>query len=47
MGSIHPASPYYDEANTNRYLGSRRYLDQKDKMLINLKEESFEDNIKT
>lgn len=47
MGSIHPASPYYDEGNTKRYLGSRRYLNQKDKMLINLKEESFEDNIKT
>lgn len=47
MGSIHPASPYYDEGNTNRYLGSRRYLDQKDKMLINLKEENIEENIKT
>lgn len=47
MGSIHPASPYYDEANTNRYLGSRRYLDQKDKMLINLRGDNVDDNIKT
>jgi len=47
MGSINPNSPYYDEGNTNRYLGSRRYLGQKDKMIINLKEEGFESNIKT
>lgn len=47
MGSIEPNSPYYDEDNTNRYLGSRRYLHQKDKMLVNLKEENVENNIKT
>ena len=47
MGSINPNSPYYDKGNTNRYLGSRRYLDQKDKMLINLKEENAEKIIKT
>lgn len=47
MGSIDPNSTYYDENNKSRYLGSRRYLDQKDKMIINLKEESFDKNIKT
>jgi hypothetical protein len=26
IGSIDPDSPYYDEMNKNRYLGSRRYL---------------------
>lgn len=47
MGSINPNSPNYDELNTNRYLGSRRYLGQKDKMLINLKEDGIEKNVKT
>ena len=47
FGSIDPNSTFYDEFNTNRYLGSRRYLDQKDEMLINLKDEAINNNIKT
>ncbi len=47
IGSIDPNSPFYDEFNTNRYLGSRRYLDQKDELLINLKDEAIKKNIKT
>lgn len=37
MSSIDPESDYYDEANTKRYLGSRRYLGEKDKLITNLK----------
>jgi hypothetical protein len=37
LGSVDPVSKYYDEFNTNRYLGSRRYLGQKDKAIIDLK----------
>jgi len=37
LSSIDPKSEYYDKANTNRYLGSRRYLGEKDKMITNLK----------
>ncbi len=37
LGSIDPNSPQYDAFNTNRYLGSRRYLGQTDDMIINLK----------
>lgn len=37
LGSIDPNSPYYDAFNTNRYLGSRRYLGETDDMIINLK----------
>ncbi|MEN8123752.1 MAG: C40 family peptidase [Bacteroidota bacterium] len=37
MSSINPESSYYDEKNTNRYLGSRRYLGEKDAMITNLK----------
>ena len=47
FGSIDPNSQFYDEFNTNRYLGSRRYLDQKDEMLINLKDEAINNKIKT
>jgi len=47
FGSIDPNSPFYDEYNKNRYLGSRRYLDQKDELLINLKDEAIKKNIKT
>ena len=47
FGSIDPNSQYYDEYNKNRYLGSRRYLDQKDELLINLKDEAIKKNIKT
>jgi len=37
LSSINSDSPYYDKFNTNRYLGSRRYLGVKDKMITNLK----------
>ena len=37
LSSIDPNSEYYDEANTNRYLGSRRYLGNPDKLITNLK----------
>jgi hypothetical protein len=47
FGSIDPNSTFYDEYNKNRYLGSRRYLDQKDELLINLKDEATKKNIKT
>ncbi|MEN8187966.1 MAG: C40 family peptidase [Bacteroidota bacterium] len=39
MSSINPESSYYDEGNTKRYLGSRRYLGEKDKMITDLKTE--------
>ena len=43
-GNVHVSSmdnkqPNYDEFNKNRYLGSKRYLGVKDKMIIDLKEE--------
>ena len=37
LSSINPSSEYYDEFNTNRYLGSRRYLGNPDKLITNLK----------
>ena len=37
MSSINPESSYYDEGNTKRYLGSRRYLGEKGKMITDLK----------
>jgi len=37
LSSIDPGSEYYDETNTNRYLGSRRYLGIPDKLITNLK----------
>ncbi len=37
LSSVNQDSPLYDEANTKRYLGSRRYLGIKDPMIINLK----------
>ena len=47
MGSIDPDSNYYDEFNTNRYLGSRRYLGEKDELIIDLKKLQRETNIKS
>lgn len=38
IGSIDKNSSYYDEFNTRRYLGSRRYLGENDKMIIDLKQ---------
>ena len=37
LSSIDPGSDYYDKANTNRYLGSRRYLGNPHKLITNLK----------
>lgn len=47
MGSINPSSSFYDEFNTNRYLGSRRYLGEKDKGIIDLKSSNEETEIKS
>ena len=46
LSSINPESDYYDESNTKRYLGSRRYLGVKDKMIINLKTDKVLTQIK-
>jgi len=46
MSSIDPDSDYYDEANAKRYLGSRRYLGQKDAMITNLKTDKVLTEIK-
>ena len=37
MSSIDKNSIFYDDFNTNRYLGSRRYLGEKDELLIDMK----------
>ncbi len=47
IGSIDPESPSYDAFNTNRYLGSRRYLGVTDEMIINLKKETHHSEIKS
>ena len=39
LSSMDAKQPNYDEFNKNRYLGSKRYLDVEDKMIIDLKEE--------
>jgi hypothetical protein len=39
LSSMDASQPNYDEFNKNRYLGSKRYLGVKDKMIIDLKEE--------
>lgn len=46
LSSINPDSPIYDESNTKRYLGSRRYLGVKDKMITNLKTDKVITEIK-
>ncbi len=46
LNSINPQSNYYDKFNTNRYLGSRRYLGVKDKMITNLKTDKLLTEIK-
>ncbi len=46
MSSIDPESSYYDEGNTKRYLGSRRYLGEKDKMITDLKTDKVLTEIK-
>jgi cell wall-associated NlpC family hydrolase len=37
ISSIEPDSPYYDITNSERYLGSRRYLGQDDPQIVSLK----------
>jgi len=39
ISSMDEKNPLYDEFNKNRYLGSRRYLGEKDKNIIDLKDE--------
>jgi len=46
LSSIDPGSDYYDESNTKRYLGSRRYLGEKDKMITDLKTDKVLTEIK-
>lgn len=46
LSSIDSDSEYYDQGNTNRYLGSRRYLGIKDKMITNLKTDKVLTEIK-
>ena len=41
LSSINQESDYFDESNTKRYLGSRRYLGENDKMIINLKTDNI------
>ncbi|MGB5243635.1 MAG: C40 family peptidase [Lutimonas sp.] len=38
LSSVNPESPYYDKSNTERYLGSRRYLNQTDPNIRSFKE---------
>ncbi len=38
IGSVDKKSSYYDDFNTKRYLGSRRYLGEKDDLILDLKE---------
>lgn len=47
MGSIDPDSEYYDDFNTNRYLGSRRYLGQDDSLITDLKKTRKKTLVKT
>lgn len=47
IGSINPKSSNYDPFNTNRYLGSRRYLGITDNAIINLKNEKPTPEIKS
>jgi hypothetical protein len=46
LSSIHPESVYYDEPNKNRYLGSKRYLGNPDKLITNLKTDKIITDIK-
>lgn len=38
IGSVDEKSSHYDDFNTKRYLGSRRYLGEKDDLILDLKE---------
>ncbi len=46
LSSIDPNSEYYDKSNTKHYLGSRRYLGEKDAMITNLKTDKVLTEIK-
>jgi len=46
ISSIDPNSEYYDKSNTERYLGSRRYLGEKDVLITNLKTDKILTEIK-
>jgi len=46
LSSIDPESEYYDENNTSRYLGSRRYLGVNDPKIFNLKTDKVITDIK-
>ena len=47
MSSINEDSSFYDEFNTNRYLGSRRYLGEKDTLIDDLKKLEKKTSIKS
>lgn len=47
LGSISNESELYDQFNTNRYLGSRRYLGVTDHLISNLKKQSDHPKIKS
>ena len=47
LGSIDPKSPLYDQHNTNRYLGSRRYLGMTDNLITTLKKPINKSEIKS
>lgn len=47
IGSIDQNSSNYDEFNTNRYLGSRRYLGEKDELIIDLRRLQKTANLKS
>ncbi len=47
LGSIHSESLLYDEHNTNRYLGSRRYLGVTDNLITRLKAPTNKPEIKS
>ena len=46
LSSIDPGSDYYDKANTDRYLGSRRYLGNPHKLITNLKVDNLLTEVK-
>ncbi len=47
LGSIDPESSLYDQHNTNRYLGSRRYLGMTDNLITTLKKPINKSEIKS
>ena len=47
LGSINPDSDLYDDHNTNRYLGSRRYLGHIDELIHDLRNQTEKSEIKS